>query len=56
MQNITLNPNGTLRLLNMVSSNDVSVGYLPTFNYLDGHVDFDSTQINNADYSLQWVQ
>jgi hypothetical protein len=52
MQNITLNPNGTLRLLNMVSSNDVSVGYLPTFNYLDGHVDFDSTQINNADYSL----
>ena len=52
MQNITLTPNSNSRLLNMVDSSDVQVGYLPTFNYLDDHVDFDTTQINNSDYAL----
>jgi hypothetical protein len=42
------------RFLNMVS--DVAkVGYLPTFNYLDGQVDFNSSEINNNSYDLGYA-
>ena len=52
MQNVTVNINGTSRLLNASDSADMSVGYSLPFNYLDGQVDFNGSQINNNDYAL----
>jgi len=52
MQNVTVNYNGTIRLLNTVSSADIAIEYSLPFNYLDGQVDFDGSNINDNDYAL----
>ena len=51
MQNVSINGSG-MKIVNMVSGNDVNIGYSLPFNYLDDQVDFDGININSATYAL----
>ena len=55
MEKITINCAGN-KFLNMHSyENSINVGYLPTFNYLDGNVDFNRSEINTSNFDLGYA-